>query len=526
LQLPQKLICATLFESNQEVLLSQRWFFNHKGQIEGPHSTEEIARRILGGLLGPDDLVFLEGEKKWTPLNEFPVFLEALADRPTQKKKVQGIGKLEPVQVDQRPWVVLVKGREGKRVQQGPLSGAEVQSLLREKKLSPSDYIWRKGMKQWYRIYALGAQLETVAEPTSPSEILEVVHAPAPEVLIEALPPEAAGPDLVVEKKDPRDEPPAAMQESATQQKPPPRVGPKKKQQRARKAWSGLGLVVGALLVAVAGVSVYLYRQQVVPTVAVKVTPSPIAPPPMAPATPEPRPERPKPEPVKKAPTYVRFSKKPGGLLEVETDGSEHYEAVLDFKSRPGQIVGSQSYARTLQKKTVELETLNWPTGTYNVKVRIGEVSESDQVFVGKRLSSFKADLDAYNKGLVLTWMNERVALIRSLKSMVDLAEALSAHLRQGQASSWSVDHKNWRKKWSRALDGRGQKVKGRGKNDVILAEVWLEAREVQRKVERIATIADRQPAGRRSEYQKDVLENLAALKKSLSGAQAFSIWK
>ena len=47
---------------------TQNYFLNPEGQAKGPLTLDELKRLAAGGSIGPDTLVFLEGEEDWQPL--------------------------------------------------------------------------------------------------------------------------------------------------------------------------------------------------------------------------------------------------------------------------------------------------------------------------------------------------------------------------------------------------------------------------------------------------------------------------
>jgi hypothetical protein len=172
------------------------WYFFKKGQPEGPVSADEIKARIKKGLLGPYDLVYRESEDKWLAIQDLDDFKSTLSFNNN---------------VFQEKWVVLIKKNGSKtRAQIGPFTTQELRHKIKSEEIKLSDYVWREGMKEWYKIAAIETlhsrnknqsfrfknEQEEERDLFKNVELLKREDFPSQDI-----PSEAEGPDLVENKE-------------------------------------------------------------------------------------------------------------------------------------------------------------------------------------------------------------------------------------------------------------------------------------------------------------------------------------
>lgn len=185
----------------------KRFYYLKKGKAEGPLTQDEIQEGIQIRQFGPFDLLYQEGDVKWKPLAEFDEFRSALAA--LDAKKV----------VDQ--WIVLLRKskEEGRGFnQKGPYSTEEVRAMIQKGLVRYTDYVWKQGMKEWYKIANIdvfnrpqpkrvkfGQDVEVPPLPevggeTVLADIATLERKKAEEEKESEPPSEAEGPDLVATK--------------------------------------------------------------------------------------------------------------------------------------------------------------------------------------------------------------------------------------------------------------------------------------------------------------------------------------
>jgi hypothetical protein len=414
---------------------------------------------LESGQLGPDDLVYAEGEAHWRPLieySEFNKFSELAKSRKTGPR-------------NRRPlkWVLLERKDKSSFKQRGPYTSKEVRDFLLRGEIKLSDYLWREGMKEWYRVQTLYEQIMRDTEAFVPSvepsgeELLKNVMKEAPDtgfimdsdIEKNELPAEAIGPDLAKIKVDPRDE---IFKKLANTQKPKPQapaVEVKKPiAERIIKPKINLLYIALTVFLTIAfGSGFYILVTRTAKNTANKMADSQrlakntklrteplefVSPKESLPgagfkATPEPSPT-PQIE-AKKAPTYIKLikSRESGReILVVATNGSSHYPIKVEWISVRGTVIGYKSFRllKTLKKLTdreIDLSTLGLPAGRYEVLASIkneGEEYKSKEMLShGLDAENYKKRLLSYNKSVAFEFSLEKISVLNLLRRFKEI---------------------------------------------------------------------------------------------------------
>lgn len=478
------------------------WYFQKKGRTEGPIPEATLHLAIEKGEIGALDLLFREGDPRWRSAMEYG-----------ELQKYFTKTKSSP---NEDHWIILSRAKDSKDAKQkGPYRTSEVKLKLKLGELKYTDYAWKQGMKEWYRITALEifhgearpAAIEDLMSqaPEIPSEELlqkvEVLERPkiaAPEVR----PPEAKGPDLTKKPMPvpslPNPAPPIVpppkdvklKEEVQTEVKPEVKLEqPKKKKKpavveaRSLSLWDrfqelspsskrivGVACVVIAVLLAVGSLLFTSYGdhrllleqlalKKLVPVQKEVAAPVPVpAPevvaPPVA-ATPPPEPEKPKVEP-----TYLKM-KVTGDttetpIVEMQTDASFHFPITLTLIGEIGDVVGVRSYYRVvrisdIENRKYELRNLGLKPGRYRLEGKIENVDAKANVSVATGGKTFRSELASHRKSIAYYATNERIQLIK-------LSERLDQHnqdfIAQYRASGQdSNEMKSFLKSWQKKLE-------------------------------------------------------------------------
>ncbi len=178
------------------------WYIQKKGRTEGPIPEETLINAIRKGEMGPYDLVFREGEARWQSLSDFSIFAENFKQQTPAPSSADS---------NSEQWVVLVRNKNKKdRRQKGPYTTAQMRDLIRSGDLKMSDYVWKEGMKEWYRLHSLdifhqdnapvdlpNTVITPIVNSTGAELLKNVTLQPRPQVKPpESPPPETTGTDL------------------------------------------------------------------------------------------------------------------------------------------------------------------------------------------------------------------------------------------------------------------------------------------------------------------------------------------
>lgn len=172
------------------------WYFQKKGRTEGPIPEATLHLAIEKGEIGALDLLFREGDPRWRSAMEFGELQKYFS-------------KTKP-SANEDHWIILSRTKDSKEAKQkGPYRTSEVKLKLKLGDLKYTDYAWKQGMKEWYRITALEIFHGEARAPAPEDLMSQAPEVPSDELLqkVEVLerpkiappelrPPEAKGPDL------------------------------------------------------------------------------------------------------------------------------------------------------------------------------------------------------------------------------------------------------------------------------------------------------------------------------------------
>lgn len=186
-------------------LKQAQFYYLEKGQAVGPVASSVLVELIRQGRMFALDAIYQEEDSKWRKVSEFPEFADVLrAQQVPQQNESQ--------------WVLLTRKApdRGKGfIQGGPFTTSMLQERLASGSVKYTDYVWKKGMKEWGKI----AELEEFMPKTKNADL------PPPNLLFEAPPfPHESSNDLLknVLIKSALEQ---AEQLQQTEPSPPPEAG-------------------------------------------------------------------------------------------------------------------------------------------------------------------------------------------------------------------------------------------------------------------------------------------------------------
>lgn len=98
-------------------------------------------------------MLYQEGDSAWRCVESFSEFKNELRD--SQESALKNESSQTEGSSDSS-WVILVRKPDGSGYRQrGPLSREQILVMLNHGEISFTDYAWRKGLKEWYKIMAL-----------------------------------------------------------------------------------------------------------------------------------------------------------------------------------------------------------------------------------------------------------------------------------------------------------------------------------------------------------------------------------
>lgn len=490
------------------------WYIQRKGRAEGPLPEANIVHAIQKGELGPYDLVFRDGDSRWQPLSEIPQFHSYFEKKTKSQKNLDDL------------WVALVKvpGQKTRR-QKGPFTTEQLKKLLKNGEVQLTDYVWKDGMKEWYRIHSLeifhragdprtfpGEATLTATVPIVPSrgdelfknvKIQEHPTPPPPD----PVPLEATLVDFEAKKeakKKPTSRRAVRKVENVKEETAVTQVRRLSWLDRMREfPWPrrsiGRFLMAGGvalvILLVLYGVTYYDWRNLMAQKPPAKPEPSKVARP-----VPTPRPDvvaeptkpqvasnaaptpSPTPEPVV-APTYLRL-KVAQGFIDMQTNASKHFTVQLWITGEAGRVIGHRSYFKEvkvmgLAERKIAIESLNLPAGYYQVEAKVGDF-QSQTAFSWKVADKgFNQNYAEHRKNIVHFATRERYYLFKTAEYLEGKAIEFGEKARQAK------DLRGYYKEWSRSL----AKVPGsylrsitrRNRGDYVYASDWFKLRDLQK---------------------------------------------
>jgi hypothetical protein len=128
--------------------MSQSQFFvSHDGQTIGPHTIDEVTKKLEKNELEWTDYIFDDAANDWVMLMESKFIKQDL--KPTKKPEGSPKAPLKEQSEDAEgeDWFIL-KGDD----QSGPFSFHDLVKMLQDKTLFEFDYIWKPGQDSWKRV--------------------------------------------------------------------------------------------------------------------------------------------------------------------------------------------------------------------------------------------------------------------------------------------------------------------------------------------------------------------------------------
>ncbi len=190
------------------------WYFLEKGRPRGPVNAEFILSEIRAGRLQRQDLLYRDRDTQWRELQSFVEFQKSLGDQ--KIKAASGTDCL---------WVLLTRKTDGGGYKQsGPFHTAEIIRQLKDGKITVTDYIWREGLKEWYKILAVPEIKERLFDPEQLTRTEVPIPVPVPTSIANVTPVE---PETVTMESSAPKEPPA-LKVAAVSNEPVTRPTPPK----------------------------------------------------------------------------------------------------------------------------------------------------------------------------------------------------------------------------------------------------------------------------------------------------------
>ncbi|GIW80530.1 MAG: hypothetical protein KatS3mg105_2337 [Gemmatales bacterium] len=109
-----------------------RYYYSRDNQAHGPVTSEQLKALADAGRIRPTDWIWKEGATRWKPASS-----------------VRGLfsdGQL----TETAEWYYVVAGQR-----YGPVKRSDLQKLLHDKRVGPSDLVWKEGMAEWVTAYSV-----------------------------------------------------------------------------------------------------------------------------------------------------------------------------------------------------------------------------------------------------------------------------------------------------------------------------------------------------------------------------------
>ncbi len=139
------------------------WYYLVKGRPHGPVTVGEIEHEIKAGHLLARDLIYRDRDTLWREVSSFGEFAHHFKNKPvatttaTDTAAANSEGKIAAPAGDSSQWVLLVRKADGSGYKQkGPFTTKDIVKLLHDQEIIQTDYVWREGLKEWYKILAVG----------------------------------------------------------------------------------------------------------------------------------------------------------------------------------------------------------------------------------------------------------------------------------------------------------------------------------------------------------------------------------
>ena len=553
-----------------------KFYYLEKGQAVGPVPLETIQERVKQRKLFAFDQIYREEDSKWRKVGEFTELTEALKGQETHV-------------ATEAQWVLLKKksAERGKGyLQSGPFPTAVLQQQLASGAVAFTDYVWKKGMKEWCKISEVeeflpkpkGIELppaqilfETPPFPTESSNDLlrnvlkrsdlekenEIVDLPPPEAGTQDLTQlqseeaiEDFGKEEIVAEEDAK-----KIASSA----PTPSQGSRKKvatsQPSSARSWkkhqvflrmAGPGLfvfIVGAYFLT-------FHRAQITGWMASlraergEEAAEPTAPgaqqmPPIAYRSPVPsKPALPRPEPVKvetHGPTVLRVQlydlRSENAKVVIETDATTP-ETKVDFlfTAESGEVVDRRSVHRSFRRVLengrgeFSIRGFHLPDGSYFVRVQSEGIAFERAFFLGLQDAKFRERLRHHKKHLSFWHQSERQRLFQLVSHFYSDVQELD-----GKSASLAQTPGAWQN-FSSGFKARLERLKTRelkpesALDNLCLWPLWIQLRELVQATEaRVSQFDGFASSGGGRASARDLLDHVARLRVRV---QRESLWR
>lgn len=509
------------------------WYFVLNGQPHGPISKEELINKINNGDLRENDWILKKGDKNWTKLKNYQEIIDETQKRFVEKKE----------------WVVLhylgKKEEKDQFIQKGPFATEEIIHQIRSGITSYSDFIWKKGMKEWSRIGSLEGfdrrEINSISLPQPPgkkedsknttSDKVDLLlqervdwksilqEEPLPDEItqlpqVELIKEENFEKVEILEKKDISD---------TTKKIDHNFLNISFNKKESRPWWYG-GLV-GLVLVVFIGTPFLVYyiykevmKKELLKEFNVKEN-QPISvslPPPIKKMDQKidvkkaVESEPIKPQQVKKtfkAPSYAKFEFIPPDSIVLKTDASQGHVILLSFIGRTGRVLDHPSYIREIKSESsgfeetrIFLKNFHIPDGDYNFEGTLASFRFDKKIFIGEKNLEFKKKLAHHRKKISFQQQSEKAELFDLLDKLETKVLQFKQGLRESgkQNTEWKSFYKNWQESIVKINHSNLSTIKPSQYLKFTFPLEWDKARQLRREIIEWA-----------SDANKNVIKNL-----------------
>lgn len=496
-----------------------RWYYLQKGRPFGPVSTKELKIEIQARRLSLRDLIFKETDTEWREISKFSE-LETSSPQPSKQSL-----KVNP---NSDEWVLLIRKNDVYR-QLGPFTRSEICSKLQASEIAFTDYVWRKGLKEWYKIIALAEfrlplsvskiandiDINTINttdtnvlidfDVTMRTELVEITKKlPLPlDIPLPILP--IVEPQVNERHVKFTNKPQAKKINTTSSARRISAVNYYSKLTPTRKfvvvAISTLSMA--ALLFFITYLSTYRDRKNLkpyAPTVGYIESTTRPAPPALLPTaglqsdTRDIRDIRDVRD-VRVTATYIRAQKEFDGSsnprIKIQTDGSQHYPITVTLSAEGGSVLYLRSFVRkvrlyNIEDRLLELGKLNLLPGDYDLTLEIEKIKYQLKVsFATQSTADFLKKIKQHRKQIFMYFNNERYNLIKTSDRLEKLTYMLMQNIESTpNPNMWTQAHRSWRREFNRTQAATLNIINGSNRTNYVLASKWLRLKSLRIKIE------------------------------------------
>lgn len=480
-----------------------QWYYLQKGRPFGPVSTRELMLEIQSRRLNAHDLVFKEHDTEWREVSLFPELHEHQIS-------------LQHPDKNSDEWVLLIRKNDAYR-QLGPFTRAEIVSKLQAGEIAFTDYVWRKGLKEWYKIIALSefclplsVSHKMSSHEVTNTELIEITKKlPLPQEVY--TPP--ALPVLAATEKINSVEREVKFTNKSKKNKAAPAAVAKRislvnyysQLSLIRKiAFVGFStLFMASLLFFVTYLSSYRDRHNsrlYVPTVSF-VAPTISSPAPPTLSTVEIVPvelDKTAIPAVRRIPTYLQAKKEFEGSdnprIKIITDGSHHYPISVTLSSEAGQVLYLRSFVRRIrlykeEDRLLELSKLNLLPGYYDVTLEVEKLKHTLKVnFATQSTSDFIKKIKRHRKQIFMYYNEERFGFVKVAGRLEKATYLLTQNAENlTNFNSWSHAYRSWRKNFARIENNTLKSINAKNRTNYVHASKWLRLKALHSSINNMA---------------------------------------